>query len=101
MSDKIQGLDERMKAAGMIPLSSLLAGSPMDCFHRHAGVNDIDTFEQWLKLRLEETMSMKCRMILDKKEDDELYEWALAHAAVFNEVMINFKAATQKTDTGE
>ncbi len=89
-------LDEKLKAAGMLTVEELMKGSPLDGFMTHAGVKDLDTFEQWLKMRQKETLSLKARLTVEGKEDDELFEWALSHAAVFNEVMINFKAATSK-----
>jgi hypothetical protein len=92
----IEELDRRMAEAGMIPLSQLLKGQPIDGFIRHAGVVDLDTFEQWLSMRHLETQSARARMDLMKKEGDELYEWTFAHAAVFNEVMVNFRAAIGK-----
>jgi hypothetical protein len=89
----IEELDQRMKAAGMIPLSGLLCGQPIDAFIRHAGVVDLKSFEQWLSMRHVETQAARARMDLEKKEGDELYEWTLAHAAVFHEVMVNYRAA--------
>ncbi len=86
-------LDQEMKAAGMITLTELLSGQPLDKFIKHAGVVDLNSFEQWLSMRHVETQKARARMDLDKKEGDELYEWTLAHAAAFHEVMVNFKAA--------
>ncbi len=92
---EIAELDERLKEAGMIPLSKILnEGSPTDQFMVHAGVKDLETFRQWLDMRHTEMMKMKARMLLDKKEDDELYGWVLSYAAVLSEVVVNFKAAT-------
>ena len=43
--------------------------------------------------RAKEMITMRARMELDKKDDTELFEWVLAHAAAFNEVRVNFNAA--------
>lgn len=86
-------LAERMKAAGMMTVNELLAGAPLDAFHRHAGVNSLETFGQWLEMRRREYVTMQASRTLDKREDDDLYEWVLAHAGVFGEVHVNFKAA--------
>jgi hypothetical protein len=86
-------LAERMKAAGMMTVDELLAGAPLDAFTRHAGVNDLETFAQWLEMRRREYVTMQAKRTLDKHEDDDLYEWVLAHAGVFGEVHVNFKAA--------
>lgn len=83
-------LDEELKAAGMLTVSELLNGRPMDGFIAHSGVTDLSKFSEWLDMRTEEMLRMKARMILDKKEESELYEWVLSHCAVFNEVRINF-----------
>ncbi|WP_113154905.1 hypothetical protein [Nitratireductor sp. OM-1] len=87
-------LDQRMKAAGMIPLSDLLSGNtPLEKWMAHTGVCDLDTFEQWLLIRYREFMTMKVAYELgDKDEADELYEWVLAHAGAFGEVVSNFRA---------
>ncbi len=85
-------LDSRMRDAGMLSVAQLLAGAPLDAFVKHAGVNDLDTFGQWLEMRRAECLKMQARFQLDKREDDELYEWVTAHAAVFTEVHVNFKA---------
>lgn len=86
-------LAERMKAAGMMTVDELLAGAPLDAFTRHAGVNSLETFAQWLEMRRREYVTMQAKRTLDKLEDDDLYEWVLAHAGVFSEVHVNFKAA--------
>ena len=38
-------LDERMRAAGMMPLSEMLEKSPLGKFSAHAGVTDLASFE--------------------------------------------------------
>jgi hypothetical protein len=86
-------LAERMKAAGMMTVDELLAGAPLDAFTRHAGVNSLETFAQWLEMRRREYVTMQAKRTLDKREDDDLYEWVLAHAGVFGEVHVNFKVA--------
>jgi hypothetical protein len=91
--DDLSTLDQQMKAAGMITLTELLSGQPLDMFIKNAGVVDLETFGQWLSMRHLETQKARARMDLEKKEGDELYEWTLAHAAAFHEVMVNFKAA--------
>lgn len=85
-------LDEQMKEAGMISIDDMLKPQPMDVFTVHAGVRDLDTFEQWLTVRYTEMLRMKARMELDKNQDDEMYEWVLSHTAVLGEVMVNFRA---------
>jgi hypothetical protein len=87
-------LDERMKAANLIPVSQMLARGPLDGILKHAGVNDLETFRQWVEMKRAEYLKMQARYDLkEKSEDDELYEWVLAHSAVFTLVHINLKAA--------
>jgi hypothetical protein len=76
----------------MLSVAQLLAGAPLDAFVKHAGVNDLEAFGQWLEMRRAECLKMQARFQLDNREDDELYEWVTAHAAVFTEVHVNFKA---------
>lgn len=92
-------LDSRMRAAGMTPLSEMLANIPMERWLTHTGVNDLMSFEAWLFMRREEMLRLQTKMQLDKQEDDELYEWVIAHAAVFTEVLCNFRAANSAAAT--
>lgn len=91
--DSDASLNERMLAAGMFSATQLLAEKPMDAFIRHAGVSDLATFQQWLEMKRAQFMKMQARLELAKREDDELFEWVMSHAATFSEVMINFRAA--------
>lgn len=91
-------LDQRMKDAGMLSVTELLAGAPLDSFVKHVGVKDLDTFAEWLEMRRAECLKQVARYDLgERKEGDDLYEWAIAHAAVFSEVHINFKAVHKTT----
>lgn len=93
----LTNLDDRMKAAGMTPLSEMLTDIPVGRFLAHAGVTDLSSFEAWIKMRREEMLRMQATMELDKRQDDDLYEWVLAHAAVFTEVLCNFQTAMGKS----
>lgn len=86
-------LDDRMKAAGMFTVAQLLAGAPLDAFVKHAGVHDIASFGQWAEMRRAEFLTLSARYELGDKPKDDLYEWVLAHSAVFSEVHVNLKAA--------
>jgi hypothetical protein len=86
-------LDLRMREAGMTPLSEMLASIPLGKWLTHTSVKDMKSFEAWICMRREEMLRMQVRMELDNRKDDELYEWVIAHAAVFTEVLCNFRAA--------
>lgn len=86
-------LDERMKSAGMFSIEEMMAGPPIDSIIRHSGVCDMASYGEWLDIEYRSFTRMQARMELDGKEDDELYEWVLAHAAVFRAARVNFKAA--------
>ena len=90
----IASLDERMKAAGMIPLSELLAGGqPLDKWKAHAGVRTPEHFEEWLLGRYTEFMKMRMAYELgDRDRGDDLYEWVFAHASALGEVLVNWRA---------
>ena len=94
-------LDARMLAAGMIPVDQMLAGAPLDGFIRHAGVVSLETYRQWLDMECRNFLSMQARLELEKSDGNELYEWVIAHAAVFQSARINFNAAYEgnKADT--
>ena len=87
-----ESLQDRMRAAGMLTVDEMLRGAPLDRFIRHAGVSDLETYGQWLDMKCREFLSMQASRDLDKREDDDLYEWVLAHAAAFQEARINFNA---------
>lgn len=88
-------LDARMLAAGMMPVSKMLESSALNKFFAHAGVTDLESFEQWIQMQRKEFISMQARMTLDgKEEEDDLYEWVVAHNAVLGAVMANFRQAT-------
>lgn len=93
---EIVALDKEMTALGMIPLSEMMDSNPMGKFTLHKGVDNLDLFGEWLDMRYTSMMKMKCRFILDKKEDDELYEWVLSHAAVLGEIRAQFNACKPK-----
>ena len=86
-------IDDQLKKAGMLTVKELMNGAPLDGFQRHAGVKDLETFKQWLDMRTEEMLKLKAKMLLKKQDDTELFEWAFAHSAAFNEVRINLNAA--------
>lgn len=92
--DGLDGLDERMRAAGMLSAAELIAGAPLDAFMKHAGVNDLETFGQWLEMRRGECLRMQGRYDLGERDkSDDMYEWTVAHSAVFGEAHVNFKDA--------
>ena len=94
---EVMGLDERMKKAGMMPVSEMLERSQLGKFEAHAGVTDLEWFEQWIQKRRAEFLRMQARMTLDGAEKDELFEWVVAYNAVLGEVMANFRQATGRT----
>lgn len=91
--DQAASLADRMRAAGMLTIDEMLSGAPLDGFIRHAGVCDLETYKQWLDMKCREFLSMQAARELEKREDDDLYEWVLAHAAAFQEARINLRAA--------
>lgn len=91
-------LDEQMKAAGMMTIDEMLAGTPLDAFIAHAGVKDLSSYGQWLEMKCREFLAMQAKRDLNKQEGDDLYEWVIAHAAVFQAARINFNAAIKTQD---
>jgi len=87
-------LDKRMAEAGMVPVSQMLEASSLGKFSAHAGVTDLNKFEDWIQMRRKEFLSLQGKLMLDKKEDDEMFEWVVAHNAVLGEVIANFRQAT-------
>lgn len=87
-------LDVRMKAAGMQTIDEMLSSLTDEPLLLQAEVVDIQSFEGWLEMKCREFNSMQARMHLDKRLEDELYEWVLAHAALFKSVLAHYRKAT-------
>lgn len=87
-------IDARMIAAGMIPLSEMLnSHGPMEKWMRHAHVNTLPEFIEWVSMKQREYMTMRMRYELgDKDKNDGLYEWVFAHAAVFDGIATQLRA---------
>tara|TARA_B110000495_G_C22825232_1_gene481582 strand:- start:9 stop:455 length:447 start_codon:yes stop_codon:yes gene_type:complete len=88
-------LDVRMKEAGMITLTEIWSGLPIDDFIKTNEVTTLEYFGRWLESRYKEASTMFAKRTVNKQEDDELYEWVLAHNAVFKEVLLNFNQVKQ------
>ena len=88
-------LDKMLKDAGLFTITQILDGTPMDSMHVCAEVVDLKTFGQWLSVQREKFLSTKARLELANKQYDEIYEWIMAHSAVFHSVSLNFKAAVK------
>jgi hypothetical protein len=87
-------LDERLKAAGMLTVPEMMGVTPLTRWEVHAGMSSLDAFRDWLDRKAAEYLRMKAAYELgDKDKSDDLYEWVLAHSAVFSVVRANFRAA--------
>lgn len=89
-------LDARLKAAGMYTVEEIMAGTPVDKWRVHAGMDNLQFFGEWLERKAREYKVMTAGYdIGDKDKSDELYEWSLAHSGAFHDVLVNFRAATR------
>jgi hypothetical protein len=86
-------LDERMKQAGMATIDEMLAGTELDAWLSAVEVVDMESFEWWLETKYRYFLTMQAKYQLDKKEDDEMFEWILSHSALFGSVLANFRKA--------
>ncbi|MDP8249593.1 hypothetical protein [Pseudochrobactrum saccharolyticum] len=87
-------LDARLKSAGMYTVEEIMAGTPVDKWRVHAGMNNLQFFGEWLERKSREYKIMAAGYdIGDKDKSDELYEWSLAHSGAFHDVLVNFRAA--------
>lgn len=92
--DSDADLATRMKAAGMMSVAELLAGAPLDAFTRHAAVKDLQSLLRWAEMRRAECLKAQARYDLGERDkSDDLYEWTVAHCAVFTELHVNIRAA--------
>lgn len=90
---ELKELDEKLAAAGMIPLTVMLNTPPILGYLTHKGVDSLELFEEWLNMRHLEMMKMKAKMIIDDNQDHEMFEWVVSFAAVLSEVVANFNSS--------
>lgn len=91
----IEELDEEFKKRNLIPPSEMMNGNP---FQIHAGVCDLETFEQYLRLKNNEFLKMRSALNLEGRgleslegdEKDELFEWVVAGYAAYSDILANF-----------
>ena len=81
---------------GCYHISQILEGTSMAKWGLHCGVDDLDTFLELLELKHEEYLRGQIRRELDKKEDDDMYEWYLAHSSVYGTFKEQFKHVMNK-----
>ncbi len=87
-------LNARLKAKGMYSIEELMGELPLDRWRVHSGMTDLKFFGEWLERKAREYLTMKATYDLgDKDENDDLYEWVLAHYGAFHDVLVNFRAA--------
>ena len=62
--EKLKELDDKMKKAGMIPVSEILKNHPTNPFIVDAGMKDLEFFREWLHMRHKEYVTMQAKMII-------------------------------------
>lgn len=91
----VPDLETRMKAAGMYTVAEMMGVTPLTKWKSNPAINTIESFSEWLDRKVSEYLSMKAGYDLgDKSEDDDLYEWVLAHAGVFSTIRDQFQVVT-------
>ncbi|EOV9637338.1 DUF551 domain-containing protein [Cronobacter sakazakii] len=88
----VDDIDTRMKEAGMLSVTEIIAGRQIDAFMRHAGVVDLESLLQWAEMRRAEFLRMQARYDIGDKPEDDMYEWVISHVAAFSELHINIRA---------
>ena len=96
MTDDDLKLNERMIAAGMSPLKDLLEGCSLDKWRVHTHVTDIPSLLEVAECKHKEYTKTFIRYELGKEKDD-MYEWTLAHMAVWGDVVFNLRAAIERS----
>jgi hypothetical protein len=89
-----QELDKQMKEAGMSTIDEMVASLTDNPLLLQAEVVDLATFESWLEMKTREYSKMQAIRQIKKHEDDEMFEWILAHAALFSSVLAHYRKAT-------
>ncbi|BBR34229.1 hypothetical protein WP3S18E09_12420 [Escherichia coli] len=86
-------IDARMKNAGMLSATEIIAGQPIDAFMKHAGVVDLASLLKWAEMRRAEFLRMQAKYVLGDNPKDDMYEWVISHVAAFSELHVNIRAA--------
>lgn len=87
-------LDDRLRAAGMFTIPEMMGTTPLTRWQTHAAMKNLDAFDCWLDVQVRQFLTMRMHYeIGDNDKSDELYEWVLAHAAAYQVIRTNFKAA--------
>ena len=81
-------LNEKLRERGMFTLDQMMGDdvSGLGKFDTHAGVNTFDDLCEWVDKKRKEYTRMRLQYEIGEREDDELYEWVLAHIAAFTVV---------------
>ncbi|MBG0678288.1 hypothetical protein [Enterobacter bugandensis] len=67
-------IDARMKNAGMLSATEIIAGQPIDAFMKHAGVVDLASLLKWAEMRRAEFLRMQAKYVLGDNPKDDMYE---------------------------
>jgi len=86
-----KSIDEQMKDAGMMSVDQMMDGLTKNPFMLQAEVVDRDSFESWLESKCREYSKMQANLQLSGDDEDEMFEWTLAHAAVYKSVLSNLR----------
>lgn len=93
INGEMQEIDERLVDAGMMAVEDAIRGSIKSSFHIHAGVSNFESYERWLTMKRREALTGMATFQMEKREDDEMFEWYVAHNGVFAAALDNFLAA--------
>jgi hypothetical protein len=91
-------LDARMEAAGMIPLTKLLADDGKALFQVHTGCQDPESFLEIAEKKHRQYLRMRMEYELGDMPKDDMFEWVFAHAAVWGDVVVNLRAALKRAE---
>lgn len=98
--DKYKELNEKLVAKGMLPVQTIIENPEggLGKYATHTGVNNLDDFRWFLETKHEEYCVLRARMEVEGGEENELYEWALAHCAAFSTILAHFNKVMRQPD---
>lgn len=84
-------IDEQLAQAGFVTVAErLTCNMPIDSFARHAGVDTLDDFVQWLEMTRRENMEVIARHDLGIHEmSDDIADFVYGKSAILWEVHVN------------
>ena len=95
-------IDYKLKVKGLLSVEDILTKEqPLDKFKVHAGMKNLDTFQEYLFMKLKEINYFKAdygilknpQVYSMKGQEDNLHDFLLGKASAYQDIYLNFMKA--------